>query len=124
MYPFRNAVSSCMTADQRLDQLEPLLSEAMTILDRHTAQLKQLTNAASQLTAIAVQQSDNIAFLLREHIIIKADVATLKSDVATLTSDVATIKTNVADLKSDVADLKRGQSDMNSKLDLILSKLK
>ena len=26
-----------MTADQRLDQLEPLMSESMAILDRHTA---------------------------------------------------------------------------------------
>jgi ABC-type transporter Mla subunit MlaD len=44
-----------MTADQRLDQLERLLSEAMTILDRHTAQLKQLGTAVGQLTTLAVQ---------------------------------------------------------------------
>lgn len=112
-----------MTADQRLDQLEPLLSEAMTILDRHTAQFKQLTNAVSQLAAFATQQSDNIAFLLREHIIIKTDVATLKTDVATLKTDVATLKTDVAELKTDVAELKQGMLNVNSKLDLILSKL-
>lgn len=109
MYPFRNSVTSRMTADQRLDQLEPLLSEAMTILDRHTAQLKQLTNAISQLTTVATQQSDNIAFLLREHIVIKDDVATIKGDVTTL--------------KTDAAELKQGMLDVNSKLDLILSKL-
>jgi chromosome segregation ATPase len=126
-----------MTADQRLDQLEPLLSEAMTILDRHTAQLKQLTNAVSQLTTVATQQSDNIAFLLREHIVIKDDVATLKGDVATLKTDVAELKmdvaglktdvaelkTDIATLKTDVAELKQGMLDVNSKLDLILSKL-
>ena len=109
MYSSRSSVTSCMTADQRLDQLEPLLAEAMTILDRHTAQLKQLNNAVGQLTAIAIQQSDNISFLLSEHVIIKNDIATLKSDVA--------------ELKSDVADLKQGQTNMNTKLDLILSKL-
>ncbi len=140
-----------MTADQRLDQLEPLLSEAMTILDRHTAQFKQLTNAVSQLAAFATQQSDNIAFLLREHILIKTDVATLKTDVATLKTDVtalksdvatlktdvatlktdvttlrtdvATLKTDVTTLKNDVAELKQGMLHVDSKLDLILSKL-
>ena len=111
-----------MTADQRLDQLEPLLSEAMTILDRHTAQLKQLTNAVGQLTIIATQQSDNISFLLREHVIIKADIATLKTDVATLKADVATLKTDVATLKTGVAEIKRLQQETNDKLDLLLTK--
>jgi chromosome segregation ATPase len=127
-----------MTADQRLDQLEPLLSEAMTILDRHTAQLKQLTNAVGQLTTIATQQSDNISFLLREHVIIKTDVATLKTDVATLKTDVATLKTDVATLKTDVAtlktdvatlktdvaEIKQMQQEIHGKLDLILTKLR
>jgi hypothetical protein len=44
-----------MTADQRLAQLEPLLCESITILDRHTAQLKQLATAVGQLTTFAVQ---------------------------------------------------------------------
>lgn len=114
---------SSITADQRLDQLEPLLSEAMTILDRHTAQLKQLTNAVGLLTTIATQQSDNISYLLREHIIIKADVATLKTDVATLKTDVATLKTDVATLKTDVAEVKQMQQEITGKLDLILTKL-
>ncbi|MDO7885220.1 hypothetical protein [Hymenobacter cheonanensis] len=103
-----------MTADQRLDQLEPLLSEAMTILDRHTAQLKQLTNAVGQLTTIAVQQSDNIAFLLREHIVIKADIAELKLDVAGLRTDVAGLRTDVAGLKTDVAGLKTDVAELKS----------
>jgi chromosome segregation ATPase len=119
-----------MTADQRLDQLEPLISEAMTILDRHTAQLKQLSNAVSQLTTIAVQQSDNISFLLREHLVIKADIAEikqdvsgLKTDVAGLKMDVSGLKTDVAGLTTDVAEMKSMQAGFDSKLDLILSKL-
>jgi len=92
----------------------------MTILDRHTAQLKQLTNAVGQLTTIAIQQSDNISFLLREHVIIKADVATLKSNVAELKSDVAEIKADMTELKTDMTELKTG---VNGKLDLVLSKL-
>ena len=67
-----------MTADERLDQLEPLLSEALTVLDRHTYQLKQLNSAVgqlnstvSQLANVATQQGDNISFLLREQLAMK-----------------------------------------------------
>ena len=81
-----------MTADEHLDQLEPLLSEALTVLDRHTYQLKQLNSAVghlnsgfiqlsntvgqlvgtvSQLATVATQQGDNISFLLREQLAMK-----------------------------------------------------
>ncbi len=130
-----------MTADQRLDQLELLVSEALTVLDRHTAQLKQLTATVGQIITILTQQSDNIAFLLQEYVVIKNDVAEMKTDIAGLKTDVAGLKTDVAGLKTDVAGLKTDvaglktdvaeiKSDMNlmrtefgNKLDLILSKL-
>ena len=95
-----------MNTEERLNQLEPLVAEALAVLDRHTAQLKQLNNAVTQNTQVLIQQSDNISFLLREHIVIKDDVATLKGDVATLKGDVATLKGDVATLKGDVATLK------------------
>ena len=60
-----------MTADESFDQLEPLLSEALTVLDRHTYQLKQLNSAVSQLADVATQQGDNISFLLREQLVMK-----------------------------------------------------
>jgi ABC-type transporter Mla subunit MlaD len=67
-----------MTADERLDQLEPLLSEALTVLDRHTYQLKQLNSAVGQLNSavshlanVATHQGDNISFLLREQLAMK-----------------------------------------------------
>ncbi len=109
-----------MNADERLNQLEPLVAEALAVLDRHTAQLKQLHNAVSQNTQVLIQQSDNISFLLHEHILIKEDVATLKEDVATLKGDVATLKGDVAKIQTDVAGMR---TEFNSKLDLILSKL-
>ncbi|MDQ2793352.1 MAG: hypothetical protein M3Y12_05005 [Bacteroidota bacterium] len=71
-----------MTADDRLDQLEPLLSEALTVLDRHTYQLKQLSASVGQLTNAVVQQGDNISFLLREQAAIKTDMAGMKTDMA------------------------------------------
>ena len=109
-----------MNTDERLNQLEPLVAEALAVLDRHTAQLRQLNNAVAQNTQVLIQQSDNISFLLREHIVIKEDVATLKGDVATIKTDVKTLKTDVATLKTDMAEMR---VDFGNKLDLILAKL-
>ena len=36
-----------MTADQRFDQLEPLVSQTLAVADRHTAQLKQISDAVN-----------------------------------------------------------------------------
>lgn len=102
-----------MTADERLDQLEPLLSEALTVLDRHTYQLKQLNAAVSHLTAAVAQQGDNISFLLREQSGMKTDISELKSDVAELKTDMAGMKTDMAGMKTDMAG-------MNGKLDLLV----
>ena len=53
-----------MAAHDRLDQLEPLLSEALTNLDGHTNQVRRLTTIAEQLVTAAAKQSENISFLL------------------------------------------------------------
>lgn len=95
-----------MTADDRLDQLEPLVSEALNVLDRHTIQLKQLNAAVGQLTIAVAQQGDNISFLLREQGAMKTDIRELKTDVA--------------ELKTDMAGMKTDMAGMNGKLDLLV----
>jgi len=110
-----------MNTEERLNQLEPLVAEALAVLDRHTAQLKQLNNAVAQNTQVLIQQSDNISFLLREHIVIKDDVSTLKGDVSTLKDDVSTLKGDVSTIRTDVAEMR---AEFGSKLDLILAKIK
>ena len=55
-----------MTTDDRLNQLEPVIAEVITILDRHTNQPKQLTIATGQIITAMSQQDDSISFLLRE----------------------------------------------------------
>ena len=105
-----------MNADERLDQLEPLLSEALTVLDRHTYQLKQLFGAVTQLTSVVAQQGDNISFLLREQ-------SGLKTDVAELKTDVAELKTDIAGLKTDVTGLIISGVGMEAKLDLLIQML-
>jgi hypothetical protein len=91
-----------MTQEERLGQLELLLAEAMTVLDRHTAQLKQHTGLLNQLTTFATQQSENIIFILQEQ---------------------TTMKTDLAEVKADLAGVKAQQTGMDSKLNLILDKL-
>ncbi|AMJ67026.1 hypothetical protein [Hymenobacter sp. PAMC 26628] len=105
-----------MTADDRFNQLEPLLVETITILDRHTSQLKQLNNNVVQLNAAVIQQGDNITFLLREQLVMKADMAEMKADITGL-------KTDVTEIKGDITGLKTGQAETNSKLDQLLQLL-
>lgn len=126
-----------MTADQRLDQLEPLLSEAMTVLDRHTVQLRQLSERLVQLVGLVIKQSDNISFLLSENIIIKerltkveADIADLKQGQVELRQGQAellqgqtTLQQGQADLQNGQTTLQQGQVDINRKLDLLITKL-
>ena len=78
-----------MTADQRLDQLEPLVSQTLAVADRHTAQLKQLVN-------LATQQSDNTQFILQELIQMKTELGELKVE-----SRESKEKQNVMDTKLD-----------------------
>ena len=91
-----------MTADDRLDQLEILLSESMTILDRHTAQLKQLSNAVSQLgtsvsqlSTLAVHQSDNISFLLNEQAEMRAEQAEIRAEQAIMQTGMVGIDSKI-----------------------------
>ena len=84
-----------MTADQRLDQLEPLVSQTLAVADRHTAQLKQLVN-------LVTQQSDNTQFILQELI---------------------QMKTELGELKVESRESKEKQNAMDTKLDRILGLL-
>jgi len=102
-----------MTPDERLDQLEPLLSEAMAILDRHTAQLKQHTGLLTHITSVVGQQNDNIVFLLREQ-------AEMKAKQTEMQQQLSDVQTQVSDMQTQVSDM---QTSMGSKLDLILTKL-
>lgn len=98
-----------MTADQRLDQLEPLVSQTLAVADRHTAQLKQIIGILSQ-------QSENTQFLLEEMVKVRGEINELKSDISVLKSDVG-------ELKADSIVSKAAQATMDSKLDRIIDLL-
>ena len=88
-----------MNADDRLNQLEPLISENMAILDRHTAQLKQLSVASSQIIAAIAHQGDTITFLLHEQIAIKGDIVEMKGDIVEMKGDITGIKGDITGIK-------------------------
>ena len=102
-----------MTADDRLNQLEPLLSEALTVLDRHTYQLKQLSGAVGHLTTAVAQQGDNISFLLREQLAMKGDITEMKGDIVE-------IKGTITGMNNAITGIEEQQEGMNGKLDQIL----
>lgn len=98
-----------MTADERLDQLEILLAESMAILDRHTAQLKQLNSSVNQLKSDVSQ--------------LKSDISQLKSDVELLSKSIIQQSDNISFLLREQAEMKIQQTEMNGKLDLIIGLL-
>jgi len=102
-----------VTADDRLNQLEPVVTEVITILDRHTNQLKQLTIATGQIITAISQQGDSISFLLREQVMMKGDIAEIKGDDAGIKGEVAELKAGQAGLESKIVGL-------DSKIDQVL----
>lgn len=98
-----------MTADQRLDQLEPLVSQTLAVADRHTAQLRQIYGILSQ-------HSDTLQFILREMVEVKQDVGELKQDVGelkigmnalyeTTTDRLEAVNTNISGLDTKLDQL-------------------
>lgn len=70
--------------DDRLNQIQNMLTELVRIVGNTNAALEEL----------------------------RADVAVLKTDVAELKADVTELKADVTELKADVAELKAGQQKL------------
>lgn len=81
----------------------------MSILGRHTAQLKQLSLAVSQVSAAVVQQGDDISFVLREQMAMKTQQNEMMAQQSEMTTQQGKITTQ--------------QDGMTGKLDLILQLL-
>lgn len=93
-----------MTADQRLDQLEPLVSQTLAVADRHTVQLKQLVN-------LVTQQSDNIQFVLKELEAVKQKQIATDAKIEAVSSSLEAVSSKIAgtDAKIDrILDLLSG----------------
>ena len=53
-----------MTAEKRLDELEPVMGEIAAQLDLHTAQIRRVAAGIGSIVSAISEQSDNITFLL------------------------------------------------------------
>ncbi|MDQ2793874.1 MAG: hypothetical protein M3Y12_07695 [Bacteroidota bacterium] len=103
-----------MTADQRLDQLEPLVSQTLAVADRHTAQLKQISTAVNhlqdavgQLLEAGLIQSDSIQFVLREVSELRQEVQTdldiVKHQTSGIQQDQSLTGTRIGDMENSVS---------------------
>ena len=102
-----------MTADQRLDQLEPLVSQTLAVADRHTAQLKQIYGILSQ-------HSDTLQFILREMVEVKQDIGELKQGMGAL-QESTTVRLEAVD--ANISGLGTNLGGLDTKLDRILGLL-
>ena len=105
-----------MTVDQRLDQLEPLISQTLAVADRHTAQLKQLVN-------IVTQQSENMEFVLKELIEIKAATAATTAKTEVIGNKVDALDSQIGAMDDKVGTMGDKVGAMDTKLDRIFDLL-
>ena len=98
-----------MTADQRLDQLELLVSQMLAVADRHTTQLKQFVG-------FAIQHSDDIQLAVRELSDVKQDVGELKKSVDILVDAQEITNERLSTVDTTLANL-------DTKLDRLLGLL-
>ena len=110
-----------MTADQRLDQLEPLVSQTLAVADRHTAQLKQIFGAVNQLLDAGQIQSDNTQFILRELGELRQEVRTelgeLRQEVQVELNDTRReVQTELRELQDKANGVSQNQSITNTRI--------
>lgn len=84
-----------MTADQRLDELEPVIGEMAAQLDLVQAQNKRIAHGISNIVTAIGQQSDNITFIFNRQ-------AEQGERLDRLETGVKEIKTELTEVKSDV----------------------
>lgn len=113
-----------MTADQRLDQLEPLVSQTLAVADRHTAQLKQIFGAVNQLLEAGRVQSDNAQFVLREVSELRQEVQTefgeLTHKIGAIEQNQSIANTRISDVENAVSLVGIQVANLDTKLDRIL----
>lgn len=112
-----------MTAEDRLNQLEPLLSGARRILDQHTTQLNQIASAVGRLGVAAEQQSDNIGFVLREQLELKTQQQELKAQLVEIRGEQYVAKINFDVVRGHLAEITNRQDGVQIQLSTMQTQL-
>ena len=119
-----------MTADQRLDQLEPLVSQTLAVADRHTAQLRQISTtvghlqeAVGQLLETGQAQSDNIQFVLRELSGVRTDLDVVRHQTSGIQQNQSLTSTRIGDMENAVSLMGIQMKNLDAKMDQLLGLL-
>ncbi len=115
-----------MTPEERLNQLEPLLSETTAILDRHTAQLRQHAGLLKQLVQTTESNSEALGQVLAAQADLRGELTQLNghlSRLATGTGAGESIQEQVGGVESRLEVLENRLETLGGKMDLILTKL-
>ena len=116
-----------MTADQRLDQLEPLVSQTLVVADRYTAQLKQIYGAVNQLLEAGKVQNNNMQFVLQELGGLRQEMRTdfdeLKHKSNGIQQNQSLTSIRIGDLENAVSLVGTQATSLDAKLDRLLGLL-
>jgi chromosome segregation ATPase len=105
-----------MTADQRLEEREPLVSQTLAVANRHTAQLKQLVN-------LVAQQNDNIQFVLKELEAVKEKQIAANAKIEAIGSSLEAVGSRINTVSSSLKDADSKIEATDTKIDRILDLL-
>ncbi len=115
-----------MTPEERLNQLEPLLSETTAILDRHTAQLRQHAGLLKQLVQTTESNSQTLGQVLTAQSDLRGELTQLNSHLSRLATGTGAgelIQEQVGGVESRLEVLENRLETLGGKMDLILTKL-
>lgn len=109
-----------MTADQRLDQLEPLVSQTLAVVDRHTAQLKKLVD-------IGIRQSANLEFAMRQldefRQEVRTDLDELKHKMGGIQQNQSLTSTRIGDVENAISLVGMQVTSLDANIDRLLGLL-
>ncbi|MCF0039931.1 hypothetical protein [Dyadobacter fanqingshengii] len=129
-----------MTADQRLDQIEPVLAELLAKQDHTDKKVDRLTDIVLNISQVLNKQSDNVSFLLKNQLQMSGQIENIEITINTIETRLDTMdggldkmddKFDKLDDKFDKMDDKFGKMDgkfgkmaetQNSILSILLSK--
>lgn len=118
-----------MTPDERLDQLEPILSETTAILDRHTAQLRQHAGLLKQLVQATEANGQLMQQLLTTQQELRTELADFNTPFTHPTSNHSDIvpapvfEQQLAAFETRLDGMGGLLETLGGKMDLILTKL-
>ena len=106
-----------MSADERLNQLEPVMAEM--IINQHHFAEQQDKFAVNQ--DLLKSQNRELARMIFDVVVAQSDA---NLEIKSIKTELSEVKADVNELKADVNELKTKMTDLDTKVDMILSILR